>query len=584
MRSVPFQTRRSRLFLVLAGIALFGASLLLAHRLLYHKLLEEAMERANQQAFFLQMLIDTSPEILTRQSFMDVARQHNIRLTHMDAKGKVVQDSAVDAKDLPHLENHSDRLEFILAKELGVGTAVRTSGTVHNEALYTAVRLADGSFLRVGVPFVGVNTTLNEHFTLLLALAGIAVGVTALLFNWRARQLQRDLRRISRGVSAIAKGNYEYTVSHLGRGEFIPLAEAINTLAKDIKNTLGSLTDKNSQMETILESLQEGVVVLGARGGIRSCNRALLRMFPAAESCEGKQVIEILPFPALQAAIEERMHTPRPSVQTLRWDVEGRRQLLVHLCQPSQVSVNVALIVIVHDVTSLIQLERTHKDFVANVSHELRTPLTAIKGYAETLVGNACTPDECRHFGQKILKHGDFLANTVEDLLTLARVDDEGKSIDTEPVDPFVCAALAKQLVSVAPSYARCIEISGEEGAVCRVHANKFLLAQALRNLLENACRYAPAESVITVGIEQQEGACLLSVSDQGAGIPAQEHERIFERFYRVERLRNSETTGLGLAIARQIVERFGGTLWVQSPSPTAKTTFYISLPCLTKT
>lgn len=581
MRSLPLQTRRSRLIVIITGLVLFGASLFLAHRLLYYKLLREATERANQQAVFLQMLIDTSPDILGRPDLMDVARQRNLRLTLMDATGKVVQDSALDAKELAQFENHSDRLEFILAKKLGVGTAVRTSGTVHKETLFTAVRLADGSFLRVGVPFAGVHTTLNEHFMLLLALAGIAVGVTALLFRWRERQLQRDLRRISRGVAAIANGNYGHTVSHLGREEFIPLAEAINTLAKDIKSTLGSLTDKNSQMETILESLQEGVVVLSARGGVRSCNRAFLLMFPAAGSAKGKQIIEILPFPTLQAAIEELMRTPGSGVQTLRLDADGRRQLLVHICRPSQVTLNVALIVIVHDITSLIQLERTHKDFVANVSHELRTPLTAIKGYAETLVGTECTPDEYRHFGQKILKHGDFLANTVEDLLTLARVDDEGKAIEKEPVDPFVCAALAKQLMSVAPSHARRIEILGEKGSVCRVRANKFLLAQAVRNLLENACRYAPSGSVITVGIEQREGACLISVSDQGAGIPPQDQERIFERFYRVERLRNSETTGLGLAITRQIVERFGGTIWVQSPSPTARTTFYISLPCL---
>ncbi len=567
------------LLLLIAGIAML-AVLALTQKLLYQTLLEKTVEQTSQEAFFLKTLLDESPELQQSQTLFKKAKELGTRLTLVLPDGRVANDSAHTPQEAEALENHKDRLEIILAKEHGYGTAVRFSGTMQAQAVYVAVQLENGSLLRLALPLTAVKLAVQEHFTILLALTGTVALAIVFAFYWQARQLHRDLRRLGRGVNAIAQGNYGHTVSNLGREEFIPLAESINIVARDIQKNLTSLTDKNSQLSTILETVEAGIAVLGARGTLRSWNKSFADMCHAGSLMAGRQMIEVLPVPALQKSIEEQLAAQNTQTKTLRVETTDKRQLFIHICKPEKISEKLTLVVIINDITTIMLLEKIQRDFVANVSHELRTPLTAIKGFAETLTGSQCTLEECRHFGSKILKHGTFLADTVEDLLLLARVEDTAKNLNLEQTDPLACANMARQIVLGKNMSEGNIEIE-QTAACCQVMANKILLVQAMRNLMENACRYSPAGSAVTVCITKQDNHCLIAVSDNGTGIPKAEQERIFERFYRVEKMRNSGTTGLGLAITKEIIERFSGKIWVESPAKTATTTFYISLPCI---
>lgn len=577
------QGKRLSLFILLC----LGTILVLffAQKVLSQKLFDRTIEQTRQQAFFLQTVFDANPDLRNNQEIYAKAAELGTRLTLVRADGEVLQDSSFNSKDTKNLENHKDRLEIILAKQNGVGEATRFSGSLHSETVYVAVRLADGDFLRLGIPISSVKKAVKEHFILLASLTGVVALIIICAFYWYANQLQRDLRRLGRGVNAIAYGNYGHLVSNLGREEFMPLADSINILAKDIQKTLTSLKDKNSQLSTILETVEAGIAVLGARGSLRAWNKAFTAICRDRQIETGQQMIEILPIPALQLAVEEALLSPNANTQPLRLETEDKKQILVHLCKPEHTSAKLTLVVIISDITNIVLLEKAHKDFVANVSHELRTPLTAIKGFSETLTRSQCTLEECKYFGQKILKHSNFLAETVEDLLVLAHVDDTAKNLELVETDVHTSAIMARQLLLGSNNFPETADVARIEithiEACCPVLANNILLVQALRNLMENASRYSPAEKPVRVSISSQNGQCLISVSDDGLGIPKAEQERIFERFYRVEKLRNSETTGLGLAIAKQIIERFAGKIWVESPSPIAKTTFYISLPCI---
>ncbi len=573
-----YPTARLLRFFFFGGACLLTASIFIAHTILAQELMQEVIMRTADQAVFFRQLIDANPKILQDKGLIYVARHHSIRLTHIDADGAVLQDSAFEPDTKVDLQSKADRIEFLKAKQDKVGSAARFSATLQQEMIYVVTELYDGTYLRVGVPYHDVQGSLYNNVTLLFALVILGAGVSALLYHIHARQLQKDLRQLTRGVEAVASGNYDHTIALLGRKEFEPLGNAIGILARDIKNSIQTITDKKYQLETILESLQEGVLVLDKQGNIQSFNHGFARLFPLVQQGMGKQIDQIVLMPALVTAVNKMLITQRQTVKTMRLEGEDKKQLLVHICPSSHNIPSIGIIVIIHDISGLLYVEQVHKNFVANVSHELRTPLTAINGYAETLATAKCSLADCKDFGGKILKNGGYLAKIIEDLLALARVDDDAAHIEKEAVSPLVCLRMAQQQVLVPENNE--IVVTGEENP-CVVYANAVLLAQAMRNLLANALRYAPPHSKVMVSLEHRDDMVIIGVSDDGIGIAPEEQKRVFERFYRVEKSRHSKTTGLGLAIVKQIVERFEGNIWVESPSPVANTTFYIALPCL---
>ena len=270
----------------------------------------------------------------------------------------------------------------------------------------------------------------------------------------------------------------------------------------------------------------------------------------------------------------------------------GRMQRYLHLELPSGQVMSVCIslptsadtekggqlgaVAVFHDITELMRLERVRRDFVANVSHELRTPLTAIQGYAETLV-SLDGPPECRRFGEIILKHGAYLSRMVEDLLTLARLEGKSGSLELGPVDPRDALAQATGMCREVLERRRC-KVESQIPADCRVLASPPHLTQVFRNLLENAGRYAPEGGSIRVSARQVGDSVVFRVTDDGPGIPKQDLERIFERFYQVERHRGQASTGLGLAICKHIIERHGGSIRAESPASDGNTALVFTL------
>jgi two-component system phosphate regulon sensor histidine kinase PhoR len=249
---------------------------------------------------------------------------------------------------------------------------------------------------------------------------------------------------------------------------------------------------------------------------------------------------------------------------------------------PKEAAHAIGAVAVFRDISELVRLETVRRDFVANVSHELRTPLTAIQGYAETLMDMEEVPDKGRRFAEIIRKHGMFLSDMVNELLTLSRLENGNAAVCCETADPAQALNAAKQILAQTMEQAR-VRMEEDLAPGMPVAIEGAHLEQVFRNLLENACRYAPPESTIVIRMRPQGSEALFSISDQGPGIPPHDLGRIFERFYRVEKHRGN-TSGLGLAICKHIIERHHGRIWAESPAQGAATSFFFTLPLVLET
>jgi two-component system phosphate regulon sensor histidine kinase PhoR len=353
-------------------------------------------------------------------------------------------------------------------------------------------------------------------------------------------------------------------------------------MAENIEEYVSTSTDQHTQLEVILESMHEGILVLGPGGTIRRCNRAMAGLFPAVAEAMGRQLIEGIAVPALQRRVENLLQGrsgggDAPEDEALHFELDGRF-LVAHISRPVEKNQSLGAVIVIYDATQIMRLERVRRDFVANVSHELRTPLTAISGYAETLMGLEELDPTHRNFAGIIHKHVQALGRVIGDLLALARIEDTKEKIRLYPVDPGQPLHEALRLCAEQAEKKRLrFAMELEEGST--VMGNSTLLAQVFRNLFENACRYSPEGGEIAVAGTSCGKEMLFSVKDHGPGIPREELARIFERLYQVKKQRNSGSSGIGLAICKHIIERHGGRIWAESPYQGFATAMLFTLP-----
>ncbi|MEG2172728.1 MAG: ATP-binding protein [Desulfovibrionaceae bacterium] len=594
--STSFRTKIFLCMLLAIGAAL-SLPALYVHLSLDAQLLADAESQALREAkLTATLLADYRPggDLNTRIHSLDAP---GVRISLMDAQGQVLADSSLDKPALANLDNHADRPEFQAALAQGQGISTRYSNTLQSSTIYAAVRMKDGTIVRVAVPYAALEARLSRQLNNILWVGGAAVALALLLAWILSKKLERSLAHMVNVVEAISLGKYRRRLHAVPGSEFTTLAAAVNRMAENIDIHITTVADQKGQLLSILETMHDGVLVLDNKGRIRSCNRALLELFPAAQDNLGCAVVEAIPVPALQEAVETLLRSadspehaeplpenaPMPQ-QRLQLDFAGARTLDVHMARPLNPSPSLGAVVVFHDISEVMRLERIRRDFVTNVSHELRTPLTAIQGYAETLIHLNTLPEESRRFVEIIHKHGSYLGRMVEELLSLARLENDDDHFPLQPTNVYDCVQGAVALCLDALHEKR-VHVQVDMPETLMVHGSHTHLLQVMRNLLENACRYSPPDSAIVVRGSIQHRKAQLSVSDTGPGIPPQELGRIFERFYRVDKHRTSPLpggtvpTGLGLAICKHIVERHHGHIWAESPAPPAATCFTFILP-----
>ncbi|MDR2573003.1 MAG: PAS domain-containing sensor histidine kinase [Desulfovibrio sp.] len=579
-----FGSFRAELFgclLVVAALSLLFP-ICYVRPVLNEALLQEAYDRLAHEAVLVEALLEFQGEKQDKKAVLAAVARADMRLTLLDAEGVVLADTGVQDSDLS--DNHADRPEILDALQNGSGFAARFSNTLQQELVYAAFRLGDNTILRLATPFAGVRQRTNAQIGGFLLTAGILVALSLLLAWSFSRRLGKSLAGMARLVEGIARGNFARRLRYVPGREFRPLADAVNHMAQSLEDFVRTEADQAAQLNAILDTMAEGVLVLGPKGRIRRVNKAFTVAFSSVRHAEGAQIIEAVPCPELQEAVTSLLNEPDAYGQnrSLRITLEEKTVFFVLLARPTKEAADsLGLVAVFHDITELMRLETVRRDFVANVSHELRTPLTAVQGYAETLADMDDMPEQGRHFAAVIHKHSCFISGMVNELLTLSRLENDNFRLDVKSVNPREPLRAAAHMLSGALSEKKLsLEESFADGLL--VAADPRHLEQVFRNLLENACRYAPEGSEIGVGAFARSNEALFAVSDQGCGIPLADKDRIFERFYRVEKHRGGGS-GLGLAICKHIIECLNGRIWVESPSSGASTTFYFTIPLADK-
>jgi two-component system phosphate regulon sensor histidine kinase PhoR len=518
-------------------------------------------------------------EVMTR-----LGNETETRITVLNPAGEVLADSAVDPSFQP---NHANRAEIAEARVHGIGYSQRLSETVNQPFLYMARALYDHDrligFVRVASQEAQLSHELQTHrFNILIsALGGLAVALLlALLF---ARRVTVPITEMVHVCNAMRRGDYEKRVKAIASDEIGRLGDTLNRLGSEITGKIAQISLERAQLKTMLAGMVEGIIAIDNDQRIRFCNRAAYNLLKSdANDVRGMRLVEAPGFDVL-TGIAVQAQKKRELVEE-ELDMEAganRRRLEVHASFFEGTDTN-GVIILLHDVTKVRNLERVRRDFVANVSHEIKTPLTSIKGYVETLLSNQENdPEIINRFLQKIDRNADRLMQLVRDILSLAKIEsEEDQKVSYKAID---WSALANQVVA---QYEDNVLKKGltvemrEDVKPLLVMGDREALFQVVDNLVTNAIRYTPQGGRISIHLKQDKQFGTVEVTDTGIGIPKKYLARIFERFYRVDKARSRELggTGLGLSIVKHLVSTMGGKISVESEVGLGST-FRVSLP-----
>jgi len=538
--------------------------------------LETTRTTLESQARVVQRLLedraDTTPRAELDPFIDDIGRTSGTRVTVIARDGLVLADSDEDPLVMV---NHADRPEVKEAIAGSIGRATRFSTTVGKDMVYVALpsSTAPGAdaIIRTAMPVVTVSALLGSFSTrMLLGVLTIAAlgAAVALVISQR---VTFPLRQIEDAAVRFAAGDLSFRAPVTGSLETARLAYSINQMAGQLDERFRVIAEQRNEQEAVLSSMVEGVLAVDADERVTTMNLAaghLLGIEP--HRALGRSIQEVTRNADVQQfvtaaghsgdVLEREMTIHSPDARTLQGHgagivgARGRR---------------IGTVVVLNDVTRLRRLETVRKDFVANVSHELKTPITSIKGFVATLLDGAMNdPADAQRFLEIVSRHADRLNAIIDDLLVLSRLEQEDQEGALERSRVNVREPLRRAADACAPSASERrirIELDCGDGIVGVFSAP--LIEQAVTNLIDNAIKYSDPDSVVRVSSRRGAHATEIRVRDHGSGIEAQHLDRLFERFYRVDKARSRKLggTGLGLAIVKHIALAHGGTVQVES-------------------
>jgi len=505
-----------------------------------------------------------------------------LRVTLIDASGRVRGDSDVAHELLTSVENHASRPEFREALQGRVGHAVRSSRTVGRDLIYAAVPLPRSGelvALRLAEPLALVDDLRAALLRQSLLAAAIALLVSVPLAYRLAGSQARRAGELAEAAARIGAGEEAPRARELPADELGRLGAALNTMAGELSARLRALERERDERERILAHMSDGVALIDAEGRLVHANQSLAGILGAPlPPAAGTPFQEFARSPELVDLVAAARSGRQPLELDLRlWTPRNRRVRVTATRLRGEEDGSV--IVVLHDVTEVERLNQVRQDFVANVSHELKTPLTSVRGYAETLLEGGLDDVEHREGFVRIIRDQSArLQSLVDDLLSLADLERPDMRLRREPFD--LREAVERQIATLRTRAEQAgLTIELEPGGPAPVLADRLRIDQVIANLLDNAIKYTERGGVrVRLGREGARVTC--AVEDTGPGIPAEDVPRIFERFYRVDKARSREKggTGLGLAIVRHILALHGGRVSVESAQGHGST-FRFELP-----
>jgi two-component system phosphate regulon sensor histidine kinase PhoR len=477
------------------------------------------------------------------------------RITVIDSAGIVLADSENDPKTM---ENHKARKEITAALQGHTGQALRFSRTVKQEMLYVAIPIRKDSeitgVIRVSLYASEINALLSslQHRVILVTLMIIAVSLClAIIFS---RNISKPLRRLVDASRRVARGDFETNIITKNRDEFKELSDSFNDMVSQLKTLITDLTKEKETLNTVLNSIQEGIVVMDKSGKILLFNDSFKRIVKT-QSIRGKFFWELIRSAKVGALVESL--DAKNSVTSDNVELDERN----YICSVSFLVSSEQIVLTLHDITEIMRLSAIKKDFVVNVSHELRTPLTAIKGFVETLDEEGI--EKSRRYLEIIKRHTERLISIVQDLQQLSELE----AIEQLEIEPVNIARLLEPIIKMFEPQITSKNLNIElDVKNIEVKADPFKLEQIFINLIDNSIKYTEKGAII-ISAEQDARQTKIVVEDTGIGIPKEHIPRIFERFYVVDKShsRRMGGTGLGLSIVKHIVQVHRGTISIES-------------------
>lgn len=453
------------------------------------------------------------------------------RITWISQDGTVLFDNSGR-----EMNNHSNRPEFIEATTNGLGYGSRLSNTLQAKTYYYAIQLDDGTVLRVS------NTTsslFEDIFSSLPYVVFVSFIILAIACCISGLQTKRIVKPINEMDLNNPKDNIKYD-------ELAPLLLRIEKQNNDISDYISQLKYKQAEFNTVTENMSEGLIIVKGHN-VLSINKSASEILKCSCDYEGKNILEINNNSTFIQTINRALGGQAGEVNLT---IDNKNYMIIVNPVKKNNTISGAVILLI-DVTEKNSREALRREFSANVSHELKTPLTTISGYAEIMMEGLARPEDYKKFSGKIYNEAKRLVNLIEDIVNLSRLDEGIVSMPYENVD------LLELSTNISALLARKIESKNLKFAVSGVHAVvsgvSHILNEMIFNLCDNAIKYNKIGGSINVSIKENDENVIISVEDSGIGIPPEDTERIFERFYCVDKSHSKETggTGLGLSIVK---------------------------------
>ena len=501
------------------------------------------------------------------------------RITWVDANGSVLYDSYAGSESL---ENHKDRPEIAAALKNGRGESVRTSRTLAEQTYYYAARLSDGSVIRVASTTKSALATVFHTVPVMIAMAVLIVLGVLILAEFQTKRI----------IAPINQMNPDDPQAGDVYDELAPLVRRLEKQKETIRQQMEILKEKQEEFSAITENMREGFLVVDSKGDVMSYNKSALKLLGIPEGEEGmlsrhgNAAWEEHTDPGKEGALSQDLpansqntgthndaerHKANVNIISINRSENFRRVVDEALkgshCEEMldvgnrhyQIIANPVAeseersgaVVVILDVTEQQGREELRREFTANVSHELKTPLTSISGYAEIMMNGMVQPADMGRFSGKIYKEAQRLITLVGDIIRLSQLDEEKVQMEKSPVDLHLLASdVVKRLQDVAKKNQVTLMLTGKPTVV---NGNPQILDEMIYNLCDNAIKYNKPFGEVEVNVAMIKDHPVLTVEDDGIGIPPEDQERIFERFYRVDKSHSRQIggTGLGLSIVK---------------------------------
>lgn len=507
----------------------------------------------------------------------------NIRLTIINLDGKVLADTH---KDINIMENHAERPEVIDALEGRIGKHTRYSETLSRHMLYVAIPPGEkGIIVRAAISVDHIREKFLDTFSDIAVFSVIILLVAVLISIFTANIFTSIILSIKDISMHYARGDFSKKLIENGPKEISQLKKSINTMGVQFKEMIDEVSFHKNELQAMLNSMDDSVILIDRNDNIQEMNPSAARLLNCSSPYAGeKDIKQLMKNEEILSLIELTHHTQNTLEKTIRYYKGIDLFLQVHTTPISgNGKLEKSILVVIHDISRVKQLENMRKDFVANVSHELKTPVTLINGFVETLVDGAINDREkTLEFLQVINRHSTRINNIIDDLLILSNIEDKGTNIKKERIVLYdILFSVYTSALSASEKENIKILVNCDEKI--NVKANPVLLEQAVQNLVNNAVKYAGKDTTIGINASvNRDNEVEIEVRDNGIGIEADQIERIFERFYRVNRQQSKKLggTGLGLSIVKHIALAHNGRVDVSS-LPGEGSTFRIFLPVL---